>query len=77
MLGVDYHKIILLSTTFPTIPMLGTTCLCKVILFYVEINDVVSCKTSIGVTGNNTVTVGLHQGSPLSRYMFDIVLIWL
>ena len=35
MLGVDHDKIILLSTPFPTIPMLGTNCWCNVILFYV------------------------------------------
>ena len=35
MLGVDYDKIILLSTPFPTIPMLGTNCCCSVIVFYV------------------------------------------
>ena len=35
MLGVDHDKIILLSTPFPTIPMLGKTCCCGVIVFYV------------------------------------------
>ena len=35
MLGVDHDKIILPSTPFPTIPMLGTNCCCNVILFYV------------------------------------------
>ena len=33
--GVDHDKIILLSTAFPTIPMLGTDCCCNVILVYV------------------------------------------
>ena len=36
MLGVGHDKIILLSTPFPTIPMLGTNCCCNVILFYVR-----------------------------------------
>ena len=31
-------------------------------------------KTSIGVTGKITVRVGLHQGSSLSPYLFDITL---
>ena len=35
MLGVDHDKNILLSTPFPTIPMLGTNCWCNVIVFYV------------------------------------------
>ena len=35
MLGVDHDKIILLSTPFPTIPMLGKNCCCGVIVFYV------------------------------------------
>ena len=35
MLVVDHDKIILLSTPFPTIPMLATNCCCNVILFYV------------------------------------------
>ena len=35
MLGVDHDKIILLSTPFPTIPMLGKHCSCDVIMFYV------------------------------------------
>ena len=35
MLGVDHGKTILLSTPFPTIPMLGTNCWCNVIVFYV------------------------------------------
>ena len=35
MLGVDHDKIILLSTPFPTIPMLGNNCCCDVIVFYV------------------------------------------
>ena len=35
MLGVDHDKIILLSTPFPTIPMLGKNCSCGVIVFYV------------------------------------------
>ena len=35
MLGVDHDKNILLSTPFPTIPMLGTNCWCNVIMFYV------------------------------------------
>ena len=35
MLGVDHCEIILLSTPFPTIPMLGTNCWCNVIVFYV------------------------------------------
>ena len=35
MLGVDHDKIILLSTLFPTIPMLATNC-CNVNLYYVE-----------------------------------------
>ncbi len=35
MLGVDHDKIILLSTPFPTIPMLGKHCCCGVIVFYV------------------------------------------
>ena len=30
--------------------------------------------TSIGVAGKNTVRVGLHQGSSLSPYLFDMVL---
>ena len=33
--GVDHDNIILLSTTFPTIPMFGTHCCCNVILYYV------------------------------------------
>ena len=33
MLGVDHDKIILLSTPFPTIPMLGKNCCCGVIVF--------------------------------------------
>ena len=32
---MDHDKNILLSTPFPTIPMLGTNCWCNVILFYV------------------------------------------
>ena len=36
MLGVDHDKNILLSTPFPTIPMLGTNCWCNVIVFYVR-----------------------------------------
>ena len=35
MLEVDQDKIILLSTPFPTIPMLATNCCCNVILLYV------------------------------------------
>ncbi len=35
MLGVDHDKIILLSTPFPTIPMLGKHCCCGVIVLYV------------------------------------------
>ena len=35
MLGVDHDKNILLSTPFPTIPMLGRNCWCNVIVFYV------------------------------------------
>ena len=35
MLGVDHDKNILLSTAFPTIPMLGINCWCNVIVFYV------------------------------------------
>ena len=35
MLGVDRDKIILLSSPFPTIPMLGKNCCCDVIVFYV------------------------------------------
>ena len=35
MLGVDHDKNIILSTPFPTIPMLGTNCWCNVIMFYV------------------------------------------
>ena len=35
MLAVDHDKNILLSTPFPTIPMLGTNCWCNVIVFYV------------------------------------------
>ena len=31
-------------------------------------------KTSIGLTGKITVRVGLHQGSSLSPYLFDIIL---
>ena len=31
-------------------------------------------KTSIGVTGKITVRVGLHQGSSLSPYLFDMIL---
>ena len=31
-------------------------------------------KTSIGLTGKITVRVGLHQGSSLSLYLFDIIL---
>ena len=33
--GVDHDKIILLSTPFPTIPMLGKNGCCGVIVFYV------------------------------------------
>ena len=35
MLWVDHDKIILLSTTFPTIPMLGKNCCSNVTVFYV------------------------------------------
>ena len=35
MLGVDHDKILLLSTPFPTIPMLGKNCCYNVIVFYV------------------------------------------
>ena len=35
MLELDHDKIILLSTPFPTIPMLATNCCCNVNLFYV------------------------------------------
>ena len=35
MLEVAHDKIILLSTPFPTIPMLATHCCCNVNLFYV------------------------------------------
>ena len=31
-------------------------------------------KTSIGLTGHITVRVGLHQGSSLSPYLFDMIL---
>ena len=31
-------------------------------------------KTSIGVTGKITVRVGLHQGSSLSPYLFDMIM---
>ena len=31
-------------------------------------------KTSIGLTGKITVRVGLHQGSSLSQYLFDMIL---
>ena len=31
-------------------------------------------KTSIGLTGKITVRVGLHQGSSLSPYLFDLIL---
>ena len=41
MLGVDHEKIILLSTLFPIIPILGTNCSCNVICSMLEINDVV------------------------------------
>ena len=42
MLEVDHDEIILLSTPFPTIPMLATNCCC-IMLFcsMLEINDVV------------------------------------
>ena len=30
-------------------------------------------KTSIGLTGKITVRVGLHQGSSLSPYLFDMI----
>ena len=30
-------------------------------------------KTSIGLTGKITVKVGLHQGSSLSPYLFDMI----
>ena len=33
--GVDHDKVILLSTPFPTIPILGKNCCCGVIVFYV------------------------------------------
>ena len=35
MMGVDHDKIILLSTSFPTIPMLGKNGCCDVIVYYV------------------------------------------
>ena len=39
-LGMDPDKIILLSTPFPTIPMLGTNCCCTVLFCsMLEIND--------------------------------------
>ena len=31
-------------------------------------------KTSIGLTGKITVRVGLHQGSSLIPYLFDMIL---
>ena len=31
-------------------------------------------NTSIGVTGKITVRIGLHQGSSLSPYLFDMIL---
>ena len=35
MSGMEYDKIIILSTPFPTIPVLGKHCCCDVIVFYV------------------------------------------
>ena len=35
MMGVDHDKIIILSTPFPTIPMLGKNGCCDVIVYYV------------------------------------------
>ena len=40
MMGVDHDKIILLSTSFPTIPMLGKNGCCDVLCTMLEINDV-------------------------------------
>ena len=37
-------------------------------------NTRIQVKTSIGVTGKITVRVGLHQGSSLSPYLFDMIL---
>ena len=34
----------------------------------------IQVKTSIGLTGKITVRVGLHQGSSLSPYLFDMIL---
>ena len=41
MLEVAHDKSILLSTPFPTIPMLATNCCCNVNLFYVGNDHVV------------------------------------
>ena len=43
MLGVDHDKIILLSTPFPTIPMLGADVGVMLLCSMLEINDVVLC----------------------------------
>ena len=41
MLGVDHDKIILLSTPFPTIPILGKNCCYNVIVFFVVLYCIV------------------------------------
>ena len=41
MLRVDHDKILLLSTPFPTIPMLGKNCCYNVLCSMLEVNDVV------------------------------------
>ena len=51
MLEVDHDKIILLSTLFPTIPMLGTNCCFNVILFYFD-HVVLSCIVRVHLQGS-------------------------
>ena len=55
MLGVDHDKIILLSTPFPTIPMLGKNCCCGVIVFYV--GNKRCCNSGVDTLGRSAVSV--------------------
>ena len=63
MLGMDHDKNILLSTPFPTIPMLGTNCWCNVIVFYVGNKRcciVLYCIVCILDYGNDGASVVIH-----------------
>ena len=73
MLEVDHDKIILLSTAFPTIPMLATNCCCSVNLFYV------GNKRSCCIAWYCIVRMHLHGGYqhviPRNLFAYKVILL--